>query len=383
MKPLLYSLPGQRMKLSEEDKKRLVQLDQEYGRLQKLFRFSWNYNHPTNVDEQYEQFIKAYNNGIEYYPILRTDKDLDAMKECKDGFMRLASQFRKFNCFLSKYYIQRCIEFSHRAEFAMDPAKHAAWFTSVMNQEPTTEETKIAKELLKTHPYKKPNKSARNINAEKALEFCKKKMEKYDGFDCKIKQDIIPRMGVSTKELSLNISADATFSEVDLMGLNAHEIRGHVARRYYAAKTGLWLMVFGLAEANDFDEGIAVYNSLHRVKTRKPNILFNIAMKTYIASMIPHKTFYEIFDTCHKEFPDIDTKILFKSIIRFKRELGDCSILGGNGDDQSYLCGYLMVKEMTQQQRDELTRYNIGPKQYAELDDIKEFFTVNKFEPLI
>ena len=159
MKPLLYSLPGQRMKLSEEDKKRLVQLDQEYGRLQKLFRFSWNYNHPTNVDEQYEQFIKAYNNGIEYYPILRTDKDLDAMKGCKDGFMRLASQFQKFNCFLSKYYIQRCIEFSHRAEFAMDPAKHAAWFTSMMNQEPTTEETKIAKELLKTHPYKKPNKS--------------------------------------------------------------------------------------------------------------------------------------------------------------------------------------------------------------------------------
>ena len=142
-------------------------------------------------------------------------------------------------------------------------------------------------------------------------------------------------------------------------------------------------MVFGLDEANDFDEGIAVYNSLHRVKIRKPNILFNISMKTYVASMIPNKTFYEIFDICHEEFPAIDTKVLFKTISRFKRELGDCSLLGGNGDDQSYLCGYLKVKDMTQKQRDELIRYNIGPNQLAELDDIKEFFAVNKFKPLI
>lgn len=378
-----YSVSGYRMKLTDKEKDKLIKLDAEYGRLQKLFRFSWDYNHPINIDEQYEQFINAYNNGIEFYPILKTNKDVDALRECKDGFMRLASEFQKFNCFLSKYYIQRCIEFSHRAEFAINPKAHAAWFATKMNQTPTQEEMTVAKQLLQEHPYKKPDTNERNLNAEKAFKFCKKKMEKYDGFKVQIKKDIIPRMGVSTKELSLNISKDAMFSEVDLMGLNAHEIRGHVARRYYAAKLGLWLMVFGLDEANDFDEGIAVYNSLHRVKIKKPNILFNIALKTYICSMLPSKSFYEIFDICHKEFPNIDTKILFKSITRFKRELGDCSLLGGNGDDQSYLCGYLMVKDMTQRQRDELTRYNIGPKQFAELDDIKEFFVVNKFEPLI
>lgn len=380
---LQYSMPPHRMKLTDEEKDKLVRLDAEYGRLQKLFRFSWNYNHPTNVDEQYDQFIEAYNNGIEFYPIFKTDKDIAALRECKDGFMRLASEFQKFNCFLSKYYIQRCLEFSRRAAFAINPKEHALWFVEKMNQTPTQEETAIAKKLLQEHPYKKPDKAARNINAERALKFCKKKMEKYDGFKVQIKQDMMPRMGVSTKELSLNISANAMFSDIDLAGLNAHEIRGHVARRYYAAKTGLWLMVFGLDEANDFDEGIAVYNSLHRVKIRKPNILFNISMKTYVASMIPNKSFYEIFDICHKEFPAIDTKVLFKTISRFKRELGDCSLLGGNGDDQSYLCGYLKVKDMTQKQRDELIRYNIGPKQLAELDDIKEFFAVNKFKPLI
>ena len=106
---LQYSMPSHRMKLTDEEKDKLVRLDAEYGRLQKLFRFSWNYNHPTNVDEQYDQFIEAYNNGIEFYPIFKTDKDIAALRECKDGFMRLASEFQKFNCFLSKDYIQRCL----------------------------------------------------------------------------------------------------------------------------------------------------------------------------------------------------------------------------------------------------------------------------------
>lgn len=380
---LRYSMPGHRMKLTDDEKARLVKLDAEYGRLMKIYRTVWQCNFPTNVDEQYELFINSYNRGIEFYPILHIKKDLLQLKECQVGFMNLVKEFRKLNCFLSKYYIKRCIEFSKRAEFAIDPEPHMAWYVAISNQTPTMEETEAAKRALASHPYEEPDESARNINAERALEFCKKKMEKYDGFKVQMKDNQIPRMSVRSEEFALNISPDAKFSEVDLMGLEAHEIRGHVARRYYGAKLGLYLMVYGLEHANDLDEGLAIYNSLHRVKVQKPNIMFNIALKTYICSMLPYKTFYEIFDICHKEFPKMPTQVLFSTIVRFKREVEDTSIIGGNGDDQSYFCGYLKVKSLTQKQRDELTRYNIGPEQMAELDDIKEFFAANKFKPLI
>lgn len=380
---ILYSLPGYNMKLSDADKEKLVELDSEYGRLMKTYRTVWECNFPTNVEEQYKMFIKAYERGEEYYPVLRIKKDLAELRKCSKGFMELASKFQNFRCFLSKYYIKRCLEFSRRAEFAVEPKKHMAWYTAISNQTPTMEETEAAKKVLAENPYKEPDESTRTINAEKALKYCQEKMRKYDGFKVQMKPNQIPRMSVRSEELALNISPNAMFSEVDLMGLNAHEIRGHVARRYYGAKLGLWLMVYGLEHANDFDEGIAVYNSLHRVKTRKPNILFNIALKTYIASMLPKKTFYEIFDICHKEFPAVPTKVLFSTLIRFKREVEDCAVPGGNGDDQSYFCGYLQVKDMTQKQRDELTRYNIGPEQYFELDDIKQFFATNKFKALV
>jgi len=387
MKPLYnytqYSHCAHRMLMSEEEKGRLVQLDAEYGRTMKIYRTVWQCNFPTNVDEQYKLFINSYKRGVEFYPILNIKKDKLKLKECQQNFLKLASEFRSLNCFLSPYYIKRCLEFARRAEFAIDPEPHMSWYVAISNQTPTMEETEKAKQVLYENPYEEPDESDRNINAEKALEFCKKHMKEYDGFKVQMKENQIPRMSVRSEEFALNISPDAMFSEVDLEGLREHEIKGHVARRYYGAKLGLYLMVYGLEHANDFDEGIAVYNSLHHVSKRKPNILFNIALKTYICSMLPNKTFYEIFDICHKEFPEVPTKVLFSTIVRFKREIEDCSILGGNGDDQSYFCGYLKVKELDDETRDKLTHYNIGPEQFADLDDIIEFFNVNKFEPLI
>ena len=42
----------------------------------------------------------------------------------------------------------------------------------------------------------------------------------------------------------------------------------------------------------------------------------------------------------------------------------------------------MLVKDMTDEQRQDLIRYNIGPGQMDELEDIKKFFSINKFKPL-
>lgn len=387
MKPLYndiqYTMPGYEMQLTEQEKKRLVELDAEYGRLVKMFRTYWCVNFPTNAEEEYEKFIKNYHRGIVYNPIVKIDTDREQLQDCVRGFDNLINEFGHFRCFLSKYYISQCQEFKYKSLYALYPDKYRNWYKTTQAQTPSLEDVAKAKQVLIENPYKEPDKSSRNINAEKALKYCEKKIKRYEGFKVQMKKNQLPRMSVRSEEFSLNISPDAMFSEVDLMGLNAHEIRGHVARRYYGAKHGLWLMVYGIGFANTYDEGIAVYNSLHRVSTRKPNILFNIALKTYISSLLPGRSFYEIFDILRKEFPAIPDKTLFKSVLRSKRANIDTGIPGGNGADQSYFCGYLKVKDMTQKQRDLLTHYNIGPEIYADLDDFIKFFSVNKFNSLI
>jgi hypothetical protein len=57
--------------------------------------------------------------------------------------------------------------------------------------------------------------------------------------------------------------------------------------------------------------------------------------------------------------------------------------MGGNGDDMSYFVGYQMVKDMTDAERDDILKYNIGPNQIKDLPKIKEFFKLNKFKSLI
>ena len=81
---------------------------------------------------------------------------------------------------------------------------------------------------------------------------------------------------------------------------------------------------------------------------------------------------------------DIIDFIVFKNICRFKRVLCDCSKYGGDSHGETdYLVGYQLVKKMTNKEKDDILRWNIGPDQIKDLSKIKEFFRLNKFEPLI
>jgi hypothetical protein len=86
---------------------------------------------------------------------------------------------------------------------------------------------------------------------------------------------------------------------------------------------------------------------------------------------------------CKELAPNMPDRSLFATIVRFKREIQDCSIPGGNGDDQSYFCGYQIVKDMTDAERDDILKYNIGPDQIKDLPEIKRFFKHNRFPSLI
>lgn len=73
-----------------------------------------------------------------------------------------------------------------------------------------------------------------------------------------------------------------------------------------------------------------------------------------------------------------------KNLCRFKRVLCDCSRPGGDGHSETdYLCGYQLVKNMSEQRRDDIIKYNIGPSHIKDLPKIKKFLKLNKFESLI
>ena len=69
-------------------------------------------------------------------------------------------------------------------------------------------------------------------------------------------------------------------------------------------------------------------------------------------------------------------------MIRAKRENRDCSLLGGSVDDADYFYGYMLVKRMDKSERENILKYNVGVEQLYDIDNIKKFLDINKFEPL-
>ena len=373
-----------KLEMDSNKKKKLLELDEEYGKLVMMYRHDFNTKDVKNLDKEFEKFIEARKEGKKYFPKLklvgengfRTDGILKRLKNLRAEFMNL-------RCFLSKYYLELIDPMIHTVEFSFDPKKYNVWYSHYRAQTPTYIEYQEALKMLKKNPYEEVDvEKDRTIDGKTAAEMIQKYIdEKKYGWKVKLNPNMLPRMNVDVDK-TMNVNPNAKFSEVDIEGLKAHEIDGHVARRYYGYQTGLWLFVLGLQWRNTLDEGIAIYNSLHNVEKTKPNIKFNIALKTIICYWLLEKDFCELFDMCKELDKNIPDKALFTTICRFKRELQDCSILGGNGDDKSYFCGYRIVKNMNDEQREDILKYNVGPGQIKDIPKIKEFIRVNKLKPI-
>lgn len=366
-------------KMSNEVKSTLLELDEKYHKLIEKFRTKYVAQTITNIKEEFEKFINARNNGQKYFPQLEIENSevdmdlLDKFSELKDEFGKIVSE-----CYIAKFYIEKIESMIHSLEMRNE----------LENGEYVPGENPVDKELyndalecIKKHPYHKPDfKNERNIDAEKCKDEMEDAVDDLDfDFDVEIDDNMLPRMNV--KMGKVNINSKAKFSEEDIDGLIAHEIKGHVGRRFYGKETGLWLFAYGLDGSSTYDEGLAVWNSINLVKKKKDNIMFNIAMKTCISYLMFEMDFCELFDWVKKQAKEMTDLTAFKTILRPRRRNKDCEIKSGE-PMTTYFKGYNLVNDMDNATRDDILHYNIGPKQLFELENIKEFLKVNHFAKL-
>ena len=91
--------------------------------------------------------------------------------------------------------------------------------------------------------------------------------------------------------------------------------------------------------------------------------------------------FCDLFDWVKKQAKDMTDYTAFKTIVRPRRRNKDCELKSGE-PMTTYFRGWQLVNDMDNKMRNDILHYNIGPDQLFELDNIKEFLKVNKFQPL-
>lgn len=365
--------------LDREMKSKLLELDEKYHKLIEKFRTRYVAQTVNNIKDEFHKFMTAKENGQKYYPQLNIENSEVDMK-LYDGMVKLKEEFNviKDKCYVAKFYIEKL----HSMLISLDQRKNLEDGTYEPGENPVDKELyQEALEVIKQNPYKKPDfKNDRNKDSDECLEAIEDALDElgYD-FDVQIDTGMLPRMNV--KMGRVNVNKSSRFSEEDIDGLIAHEIKGHVGRRFYGKETGLWLFAYGTQSSSTYDEGLAVWNSLNKVKHKKDNVMFNIAMKTCVSYLMFEMDFCDMFDWIKRKAPGMTDYTAFKTIVRPRRRNKDCEIKSGEVM-KSYYVGWKMVNDMDNKLRDDILHYNIGPDQLFELENIKEFLKVNKFKPL-
>lgn len=375
-------------KLSEKDKEYLLELDRKYGELAIIFRKEFRAKNVMNLEDEFNKFIEHKKVGEKYFPKLDLEQ-IESSVDIKTEFEELLTKFENFSSFISKFYVEKIKGFLNSialSEKYKQMSESGEYNKKDMKKDrsgsfPSLAEYNYALQIINDYPYEVVKKGVRDIDAEGAAKLFQKKIDEL-GYEYKVKlvKGMLPRVNV-TPEGIVRVNPEAMFSMTDIEGLYQHELCGHVGRRYYGYKTGLNLFVIGLPESNTYDEGLAIWNSINNVKTPKPNIMFNIAIKAIISYHLYDMDFCELFDFIQELVPDMSDKTLFRSIVRLKRGVGDCKIYGG-ALESGYFKGFNLVSVMTDEERDDILKYNIGPDQMNDLDNIKAFLEVNEFEPL-
>lgn len=366
--------------LKPEVKTKLIELDEKYHKLTEKFRTKYVATTCSNLKEEFDKFISAKKMGQKYYPQLEIENS-NVDNKLIENFEKLKNEFKKIkdDCYITKFYLEKIESMLEGLE--LRKRLETGEYTTPDKNPVDKSLYEEALECVKNNPYKKPDfKNDRNIESDKCLEDIEDALDELGyNFEVQIDNNMLPRMNV--KMGKVNINRTARFSEDDIEGLIAHEIKGHVGRRFYGKETGLWLFAYGLQSSSTYDEGLAVWNSLNLVKHKKDNVMFNIAMKTCVSYLMFEMDFCDLFDWVKKKAPTMTDYTAFKIIVRPRRRNKDCEIKSGE-PMTTYFKGYNMVKDMDNKMRDDILHYNIGPNQIFELENIKEFLKVNKFKKL-
>ena len=365
--------------MDNETKSRLLELDEKYHKLIEKFRTKYVAQTVDNIKEEFDKFMAAHKLGQKYYPQLEIENSKADMK-MYDDFEKLYKEFEKIKdkCYVAKFYLEKI----HSMRSSLEQRKQIDDGIYEPGENPVDKGLyQEALEVIKKNPYKKPDfKNDRNKDSEECLEAIEDALDElgYD-FNVEIDTGMLPRMNV--KMGRVNVNKTSRFSDEDIEGLIAHEIKGHVGRRFYGKETGLWLFAYGTQSSSTYDEGLAVWNSLNKVTHKKDNVMFNIAMKTCVSYQMFEMDFCDLFDWVKRKAPGMTDYTAFKTVMRPRRRNKDCEIRSGE-PMTTYFKGWKMIDEMDDKMRDDILHYNIGPDQLFELENIKEFLKVNHFKPI-
>ena len=380
------------LKLSNDDKNKLLKLDSEFNELANIYEQEHiHFANVTNMDESIESVLDAVRkNDTKFKPHIKYEKsnieDDDWCTDFIDKINKLKIEFIDLNCYLTKFYIYRINKIIEQIMFLNQYTKNEKITIRVKNH-PSIRLYKKAVKLIKENPYVDKNKLIENdkdykqiYSPEESQKILQKEIDKYGyGWKVVIDKHMVPRMSVRPYR-EFRINANNKFSKVDLESLKVHEVAVHVARKYNALQSGLYLFIHGLKGNNVYDEGLAIYNSLNKVKKPKPNILFYICMKIILLYHMHTKNVVESFKIL-KKLTGLDDRKIALAIVRASR-IYIYTPLGNYSTDEDYLDGYLRVKDMSEADRKKLLELPIGPDQLFELDTIKKFIEVNKFKPI-
>ena len=380
------------LKLSNDDKNKLLKLDSEFNELANIYEKEHiHFANITNMDESIESVLDAVRkDNTKFKPHIKYEKsnieDDDWCTDFIDKINKLKIEFIDLNCYLTKFYIYRINKIIEQIMFLNQYTKNEKITIRVKNH-PSIRLYKKAIKLIKENPYVDKNKLIENdkdykqvYSPEESQKILQKEIDKYGyGWKVVIDKHMVPRMSVRPYR-EFRINANNKFSKVDLESLKVHEVAVHVARKYNALQSGLYLFIHGLKGNNVYDEGLAIYNSLNKVKKPKPNILFYICMKIILLYHMHTKNVVESFKIL-KKLTGLDDRKIALAIVRASR-IYIYTPLGNYSTDEDYLDGYLRVKDMSEVDRKKLLELPIGPDQLFELDTIKKFIEVNKFKPI-
>lgn len=376
------------LRLSKEDKTKLLNYDLEYGKIMLIARYETICRRINNKDEAWEEFNERHiMNNEKFFPVLEYDELEYEKYDLKNRAQKLIDKFERFKTPLSKYYIHNLnnvlyqiyyIENLNNDDYEISQDKKNAFDDDLLKE---------AFDIINnTESCKKPDDQI--YKRDKTGKQVKKKiqaaLDKY-GFDWKIIVDnkMPPRMGVNP-EKTFRIRETAMFSDVDVESLIAHEIRGHVQKRYNAYKTGLFLFVFGLPGKNIFDEGMAIWNTFNLIEHQKPNAMFSIAMSYICSYYVSKYDFCEAFDKLKTLFEGkgVSDKRIFSQLLREKRSTIRTDRLGYWKGDIDYFRGYKMIDSMTTEERKRIIKWNIGPDQYYDMDMFEKFVKMNDLKEI-
>ena len=369
------------IKLSEEQKLKLLEYDNLYGILVKEFKNYTNKNSIVNFKEETNKMVKSIQSSkYDYYPVFKycdnskiTNKKY--VSNLIDSFNELKDKFKLFKCYISKFYIEKIDAFTNMLNHYYN---NGEYFDDLI----TYDDYLSALEYIKSNKYY----SNEELDEKKFdANYCKIQLENelkklnIDNVTIDFNDNMVPRVSVSSKQVLIN--SNAKFSESDIISLKAHEIDTHVIKNINSQKYGygLNLFKFGLFGYKKLNEGHAIYNALQALKNIKNNILYNVAIRTIIAyDLIINKyDIYMVYKDIHNLCPDIEQHTICSAILREKRGFPNTKILGAFNDDYSYFSGYNIINKLNNSDRNLLIKYNIGINQLYELDTIRQFLDIN------